>query len=60
VVAAAAESGLVRNSGLIEVYKFHYNMEQHPADCGFLVKNEDGSEPLPLPSTHSSPLPIAR
>ena len=57
---ALAPAGFRPASGLIEVYKFHYNMDQHPADCGFLVKNVDGSEPVPLPSTHTSPLPIAR
>lgn len=57
---AVPGAGLLVRSGLIEVYKFHYNLEQHPADCGFLVKNADGSEPVPAPSTHASPLPIAR
>jgi hypothetical protein len=54
------ENGLTKASGLIEAYKFHYNMEQHPCDCGFLVLNSDGSEPIPAPSSHTSPLPIAR
>ncbi|MEO8540298.1 MAG: GyrI-like domain-containing protein [bacterium] len=57
---AMAPEGLTAHSGLIEVYKFHYNMDQHPSDCGFLVKNADGTEPVPLPSSHASPLPIAR
>lgn len=56
---ALEPAGLRATSGLIEVYKFHYNLDQHPADCGFLVKNLDGSEPVPAPSVHSSPLPIA-
>ncbi len=60
VMQSVDASGFVRVSGLIEAYKFHYNMEQHPADCGFLVKNPDGSEPIPAPSSHTSPLPIAR
>lgn len=56
---ALAPAGFRANSGLIEVYKFHYNLEQHPADCGFLVKNLDGSEPVVTASSHASPLPIA-
>jgi hypothetical protein len=63
--AAAARTwiesqGLQRISGLIEAYKFHYNQDQHPCDCGFLVLNADGSEPIPPPLSHTSPLPIAR
>lgn len=60
VLQSVESAGFVRVSGLIEAYKFHYNMEQHPADCGFLVKNADGTEPVPAPSSHTSPLPIAR
>ena len=52
--------GLTRVSGLIEAYKFHYNNDQHPCDCGYLVVNADGSEPIPPPLTHTAPLPIAR
>jgi len=48
------------HSGLVEVYKFHYNLDQHPCDCGFLVKNLDGSEPVMASSGHNAPLPIAR
>lgn len=63
--AAAARAwieaqGLRRNSELIEAYKFHYNQEQHPCDCGFFVLNADGSDPIPAPSSHANPLPIAR
>jgi hypothetical protein len=44
--------------GGIELYKFHYNLEQHPADCGFLVERLDGGkEPERQPS---GPLRIAR
>ncbi len=57
---AVGPAGLRATSGLIEVYKFHYNLDQHPADCGFLVKNVDGSEPVPATASHTSPLPIAR
>lgn len=60
VVQAIPGAGLRRVSGLIEAYKYHYNMEQHPCDCGYLVLNEDGSEPVPAPSSHTAPLPIAR
>ena len=52
--------GLVARSGGIEAYKFHYNLEQHPCDCGFLVRRADGSEPVTAPTSHASPLPIAR
>lgn len=52
--------GLVPRSGLIEVYKFHYNLDQHPCDCGVLVRRTDGSEPVPAAGSHASPLPIAR
>lgn len=63
--AAAARSwieanGFHRASGLIEAYKFHYNLDQHPCDCGYLVLNADGTEPIPAPSSHTSPLPIAK
>ena len=47
-------------SGLIEVYKFHYNLEQHPCDCGVLVRRADGSDPIPAAGGHANPLPIAR
>jgi hypothetical protein len=54
------EQGLRRVSAAVEAYKFHYNNEQHPCDCGYLVVNADGSDPLPPASSHASPLPIAR
>lgn len=57
---AARDEGFAVVGGQIEVYKFHYNLEQHPCDAGFLVTNADGSEPVPPPSSHSNPLPIAR
>lgn len=60
VAQALPGAGLRAVSGLIEVYKYHYNLEQHPCDCGFLVLNEDGSEPVPPPASHTAPLPIAR
>jgi hypothetical protein len=67
-IEAAAEAvrewvvaqGLVARSGLIEVYKFHYNLDQHPCDCGVLVQRADGSEPLAGRRGDASPLPIAR
>lgn len=49
--------GYVAKSGGIELYKFHYNLEQHPCDCGVLVATSDGSDPLPPES--SGPLKIA-
>ncbi len=56
-----AGQALQRTSALIEAYKFHYNLDQHPCDCGYLVLNADGSDPIPpATSTHTSPLPIAR
>lgn len=62
--AAAREwieaNGLTKASGLIEAYKFHYNMDQHPCDCGYLVLNPDGTEPIEPPLSHNAPLPIAR
>ena len=55
-----AANGLQMRSDLIEAYKFHYNFDQHPCDCGYLVLNADGSDPLPPTSDHNAPLPIAR
>lgn len=43
-------------SGPIEAYKFSYNFDQHPADCGYLVK---GDRPTGY-GGHHAPLPIAR
>lgn len=60
VYAWVREQKLEPRSGLIEVYKFHYNLEQHPCDCGVLVQRADGSEPVPAVGSHASPLPIAR
>ena len=52
------KEGLCAASGGIELYKFHYNLEQHPCDCGVLVTLADGSSPLG--EAPSGPLPIAR
>jgi len=52
---ALAEYNLEPLSGPIEVYKFHYNLEQHPCDCGFLV-----DLPGLAPVRGHAPLPIAR
>lgn len=60
VFAWVADQGLEARSGLIEVYKFHYNLDQHPCDCGVLVRRADGSEPVPATGGHTNPLPIAR
>jgi hypothetical protein len=50
--------GLVSKSGPIQLFKFHYNLDQHPSDCGLLVTLADGRDPLPAPS--EGPLHIAR
>jgi hypothetical protein len=52
------EEGLSAQPGGIEAYKFHYNLEQHPCDCGLLVTLADGSSPLG--EAPSGPLPIGR
>jgi DNA gyrase inhibitor GyrI len=60
VYAWVREQQLEPRSELIEVYKFHYNLEQHPCDCGVLVRRADGSDPVPAGGSHASPLPIAQ
>jgi hypothetical protein len=60
VEAWVAERGYQAVSGPIEVHKYHYNLEQHPCDCGYLVLDRDGNEPVPAGGSHASPLPIAR
>jgi hypothetical protein len=55
-----AENKFTARSGMIEVYKFHYNLDQHPCDCGLLVLDESGRDPIPAGGSHTSPLPIAR
>ncbi len=47
-------------SGPIEVHKYHYNLEQHPCDCGYLVLDANGRDPLPRVGSHAAPSPIAR
>lgn len=47
-------------SGPIEVHKYHYNLDQHPCDCGYLVVDSNGRDPVPAGGSHASPLPIAR
>jgi hypothetical protein len=49
--------GYVQASGPLELFKFHYNLDQHPSDCGVLVTLPDGRDPLPAPS--DGPLHIA-
>lgn len=60
--AAVAEwlgaNGYEPRSGPLEVYRFHFNLEQHPSDCGFLVE-QPGGEPLP-PRGARGPLQVAR
>ena len=60
VEAWIGERGFEATSGPIEVHKYHYNLEQHPCDCGYLVVDADGREPVPAGASHASPLPIAR
>ncbi|MGI8925577.1 MAG: GyrI-like domain-containing protein [Tepidiformaceae bacterium] len=49
-----AEQGIRPRPGAIEAYKFHYNLDQHPADCGFLLPEG------PAAAGPAGPLPIAR
>jgi hypothetical protein len=56
VTVFIAEQGYEILSGPIEAFKFHYNLDQHPADCGYLVKREGE----PDHAATSGPLPIAR
>ena len=37
--------GIDAASGAIEVFRFHYNLDQHPADCGYLLPPGTGDEP---------------
>ena len=53
------ERGYVAGSGPIEAYLYHFNVEQHPVECGFLVSDADGGELL-ASRGHEGPLPIAR
>ncbi|MGE5596635.1 MAG: hypothetical protein ACM3S1_11450 [Hyphomicrobiales bacterium] len=46
--------GLDPLSGPVEVHRYHFNLDQHPADCGFFVSGE-----LPAAGGHDRPLPIA-
>lgn len=55
-VAEHLESeGIRPTGGPMEVYRYHYNLEQHPCDCGVLVDVE-----LQHGGGHDSPLPIGR
>jgi len=54
VRASLAELGYEPASGPIEVYKYHYNLDQHPADCGYLLA-PTGDAPR-----SAGPLPIGR
>jgi hypothetical protein len=60
VEAWVSKEGLVARPGYIVVHRYHYNLDQHPCDCGLLVSRADGSEPVPPAGGHASPLPIAR
>ena len=50
--------GYVPKSGALQLFKFHYNLDQHPSDCGLLVTLANGRDPLPAQS--DGPLHIAR
>lgn len=52
---AMDEKGYVSRSGPIEIYLYHFNTEQHPVECGFLVGKADGGEVL-APVGHAGPL----
>jgi hypothetical protein len=56
---AIDEQGYSTRSGPIEVYLYHFNVDQHPAECGFLVGNADGTDLL-ASRGHEGPLPIGR
>jgi len=56
---ALDERGYVARSGPIEIYLYHFNVEQHPVECGLLVANADGGELLAARG-HEGPLPIAQ
>jgi effector-binding domain-containing protein len=55
VASFVEEQGWELASGPIEVYQFHFNLEQHPADCGVLVRGATVPQAGP---THDRPLPI--
>lgn len=55
VAVFVGEQGWQLASGPIEVYRYHFNLDQHPADCGVLVKGQGVPQPGP---THERPLPI--
>lgn len=55
---AIDEQGYRARSGPIEIYLYHFNLEQQPVECGFLVARSDGTDPLA--GAHEGPLPIAR
>jgi hypothetical protein len=57
VASHIAERGWELTSGPIEVHRFHFNLEQHPADCGVLVR---GTGVPQGGSSHERPLPIFR
>ena len=54
------ERGFEAVSGPIEAHKYHYNLDQHPCDCGYLVVDAEGRDPVPAGGSHANPLPIAR
>jgi hypothetical protein len=56
---AMDERDYVPRSGPIEAYLYHFNVDQHPVECGFLVGRADGGEVLETRG-HEGPLPIGR
>lgn len=55
VAAHVGEQGWEPASGPIEVFRFHFNLDQRPVDCGILVRGAGVPRPSP---THDRPLPI--
>ena len=53
------DRGYSARSGPFEVYPYHFNVDQHPVECGFLVGRADGGDVL-ASRGHEGPLPIAR
>ncbi len=47
--------GIEAESGPVEAVRYHFNLHQRPADCGFLVEGEPEEF-----GSHERPLPIAR
>jgi effector-binding domain-containing protein len=53
-LAYIEREGLELASGPVEAVRYHFNLNQRPADCGFLVEGEVAEQ-----ASHERPLPIA-